>query len=243
MPHMHLPTGWHTLGEDTAGGACRGRKPVFGCLLALMVLTSGGVTLPVAAGEVSAWPGRMDGSWHWQLPDTPNGLKPYVSWHATGSATNGDVYVAGMDHVTNSALYRLRAGAQAFRYVGDARSASEAAGNWRPGESAEKFHTRPTWHLGDVYVATMDYSQLDGGYLERRAFTGMPMIPRAIRSAMSAPANRTAWAPGTSASSPSRPIRRATFSMARPCLRATYSGTTSGRSERATRAGPRHTIA
>jgi hypothetical protein len=112
----------------------------------------------------------MDGSWHWQLPDTSNGLKPSMSWHATGSAPNGDVYVAGMDHVTNSALYRLRAGTQAFRYVGDARSASEAAVNWQPAESAEKFHTRPTWHLGKVYVATMDYSQLDGGYLERRGF-------------------------------------------------------------------------
>jgi hypothetical protein len=75
-----------------------------------------------------------------------------------------------MDHVSNSALYRLRAGNQAFTYVGDARSASEAAGNWRAGETAEKFHTRPTWHLGKVYIATMDYSRLDGGYLERRGF-------------------------------------------------------------------------
>jgi hypothetical protein len=154
--------------EDTVAEISR--TLVFGCWLALLAATSGGVALPVAAGEVSAWPGRVDGTWHWQLPDTPNGLKPYVSWHATGSAPNGDIYVAGMDHVSNSALYRLRSGTQAFIYVGDARSASEAAGNWRPGESAEKFHTRPTWHLGDVYLATMDYSKLDGGYLERRGF-------------------------------------------------------------------------
>jgi hypothetical protein len=152
------------------GEAASGRMAVFACALAVFVMASGGSAVPVAAGEASAWPGQIDGSWHWRLPDTPNGLQPYVSWHATGSAPNGDVYVAGMDHVTNSALYRLRAGTQAFTYVGDARSDSEAAGNWRPGETAEKFHTRPTWHLGNVYVATMDYSKLDGGYLERRGF-------------------------------------------------------------------------
>jgi hypothetical protein len=62
-----------------------------------------------------------------------------------------------MDHVTNSALYRLKAGSDTFAYVGDARSASQAANNWLPGESAEKFHTRPTWYRGKIYV--------DAGYL------------------------------------------------------------------------------
>jgi hypothetical protein len=55
-----------------------------------------------------------------------------------------------MDHVTNAALFRLAAGTDRFVYVGDARSASEAAANWKPGETAEKFHTRPTWHDGKV---------------------------------------------------------------------------------------------
>jgi hypothetical protein len=57
---------------------------------------------------------------------------------------------AGWNHVTNAALYRLAAGTDQFVYVGDARSASEAAANWKPGETAEKFHTRPTWHNGKV---------------------------------------------------------------------------------------------
>ena len=125
---------------------------------------------PSRAVDAIGWPGRIDGSWFWQLRQTPNGLQPYVSWHATGSTPAGDIYVGGMDHVTNAALYRLAAGTDQFVYVGDARSASEAAANWKPGETAEKFHTRPIWHNGKVYVATMDYSKIDAGYLERRGF-------------------------------------------------------------------------
>ncbi|MER2263761.1 hypothetical protein [Methylobacterium oxalidis] len=118
----------------------------------------------------SGWPGRHDGTWHWLLPDTPNGLHPTQSWHATGSAPNGDIYVGGMDHVTNSALYRLKAEDGTLALVGDAWSASEAARNWAPGETAQKFHTRPLWHRGKIYVATMDRSVLDEGYRTRRGF-------------------------------------------------------------------------
>jgi hypothetical protein len=73
-----------------------------------------------------------------------------------------------MDHTTNSALYRLHDGV--LSYVGDAKSASEAAGNWHSGETAEKFHTRPAWHNGRAYVATLDNSTLDATYLSRRGF-------------------------------------------------------------------------
>jgi hypothetical protein len=135
---------------------------------ALALLAASGL----AAAEVTT-PGttaRVEGAQVWALPPTPNGLHPSQSWHATGSAPNGDIYVAGMDHVTNSALYRLPAGSDTLGLVGDARSASEAAGNWRPGETAEKFHTRPLWAAGRVYVATMDSSGLDTGYLSRRGF-------------------------------------------------------------------------
>src|SRR5512132_581843 len=38
----------------------------------------------------------------------------------------------------------------------------------RPRKSSTR--TRPTWHNGKVYVATMDYSKIDAGYLERRGF-------------------------------------------------------------------------
>jgi hypothetical protein len=32
---------------------------------------------------------------------------PHSEWHATGSSPDGDIYIAGMDHLTNAALYRL----------------------------------------------------------------------------------------------------------------------------------------
>ena len=113
---------------------------------------------------------RLTGVWLWTLPDTPNGLRPTQSWHAIGSSPNGDIYVAGMDHKTNAALYRLDGRTGDLRLVGDARSASEAVGNWKPGETAQKFHTRPLWHRGKIYVATMNRSTLDDGYLSERGF-------------------------------------------------------------------------
>jgi hypothetical protein len=125
---------------------------------------------PARADEAAGWPGRLAGSHHWRMPATPNGLQPTQSWHATGSTPGGDIYVGGMDHATNSALYRLDAARGTLRYVGDARTASEAAGNWVPGETAQKFHTRPLWHDGKVWVATMDRSTLDDQYLSRRGF-------------------------------------------------------------------------
>jgi hypothetical protein len=114
--------------------------------------------------------GALDGVWQWTLPDTPNGLRPTQSWHATGSSPDGDIYVAGMDHVTNAALYRLDWRVGKLQFVGDARSASELVHNWMPGETAQKFHTRPLWHRGKIYVATMDRSTLDDAYLTRRGF-------------------------------------------------------------------------
>jgi hypothetical protein len=120
--------------------------------------------------ETSGWSGKLDGIWHWTLPDTPNGLHPTHSWHAIGSSPNGDIYVGGMDHATNAALYRLRSRKGILQFVGDARSASEAAHNWMPGETAQKFHTRPLWHRGKIYVATMDRSTIDDEYLTRRGF-------------------------------------------------------------------------
>ena len=142
------------------------------CLLALAIV---GSALPAGAttdagGGVRGWAGKIDGAWHWRLPNAPGGLKPTQSWHATGSAPDGDIYVGGMDHATNAALYRLDTRANTLRYVGDAQSASEAAGNWLPGETAQKFHTRPLWLNGKVYVATMDRSTLDDAYLGRPGF-------------------------------------------------------------------------
>jgi hypothetical protein len=101
--------------------------------------------------------GATDGVWHWDLPATPDGLRPLVGY--SGAGPDGSIYVAGMDHVTNSALYGLPgAGATAaapaptLAYLGDARAASGAVGNLLPGERIEKFDTRPTWNCGKVYV-------------------------------------------------------------------------------------------
>ena len=119
----------------------------------------------------------MPGLWYWVLPTTPNRSKPLQSWSGAASAPNGDIYVAGMNHVDNAALYRLTpAGGDAAKpgltlsYVGDAKAASQAASNWQLGEPIEKFHTQPVWQGNRVYVANLNNSLLDDGYLSRRGF-------------------------------------------------------------------------
>jgi outer membrane protein assembly factor BamB len=135
------------------------------------------------AGEEAAVSPRSvrPGVTQWTLPATPNGLIPTESWHATGSTPAGDIYVGGMDHATNSALYRINQSDGRLSYVGDARSASEEAANWRPGETAQKFHTRPLWHQGRVYVATMDRSTLNEDYRTRRGFHFYAFDPQRSR--------------------------------------------------------------
>jgi hypothetical protein len=146
------------------------RWPALLCV-ALAGLAAGFGEIPSSGTEVAdGWNGKLDGSWHWTLANTPNGLHPTQSWHATGSSPDGDIYIAGMDHETNAALYRLEWRTGRLQLLGDARSASEAVRNWMPGETAQKFHTRPLWHRGRVYVATMDRSTLDDEYLTRRGF-------------------------------------------------------------------------
>ena len=145
----------------------------------LLALAASGAFGTPNAAELPAGhrqPGTTDGVWYWTLPDTPNGLKPLRSWSGAGSAPNGDIYMAGMDHRTNSALYRLPPGddlaapGPLLSYVGDARSSSEAAGNWAAGEVAEKFHTRPTWYASRIYVASLSHSRLDDAYTAKPGF-------------------------------------------------------------------------
>lgn len=81
---------------------------------------------------------------------------PDQCWLAVGSDPNGQIYASGHDHVSNSLLYRVFPD-ETLRYIGDAKS---AAIEWNPGETAEKFHTRPTFFDGVVYVATMDKSNI-----------------------------------------------------------------------------------
>lgn len=114
--------------------------------------------------------GNMTGVKVWQLPNAPNGDRPDQCWLAVGSDSDGEIYISGHDHINNSMLYRLHQLDNVVRWVGDAETSSQAVGNWLPGESAEKFHTRPLHHKDRVYVATLDTSNMNNDYLNTRGF-------------------------------------------------------------------------
>lgn len=67
-------------------------------------------------------------------------------------------------------LYKLDPSTGVLAWVGDAQTASLAANNWEPDESAEKFHTRPTYYKDRVYVATLDKSTMNDAFLSTRGF-------------------------------------------------------------------------
>ena len=118
----------------------------------------------------SARDGDIDGVHIWQMPDAPDGSRPDQSWLAVGSDAEGEIYISGHDHQTNAMLYRMYQHDNTLRWVGDAKSASEAANNWQTNETAEKFHTRPIHHNGTVYVATLDTSDMNNSVLNTRGF-------------------------------------------------------------------------
>lgn len=170
-------TGISDKGTTTSGIGRTRRGGPFGGFARLAVLCLAAV--PVLAAEPSAQrtAGTKPGLWYWTLPNTPNQLKPVQSWSGAAGAPNGDIYVAGMNHVDNAALYRLSpAGGDATKpgltlmHVGNAKAASQAAANYQPGEPIEKFHTQPVWQRTKVYVANLNDSLLDTGYLSRRGF-------------------------------------------------------------------------
>ena len=112
-----------------------------------------GVSLHVSAGEIVGLLGA-NGAGKSSLLRAIIGL--LTPWE-------GDIFITGCDHKTNSALYRLSQKDQELHYVGDARTASEAAENWMPGETAEKFHVRPIFLRGRLYLATADFTGSDDG--------------------------------------------------------------------------------
>jgi hypothetical protein len=130
--------------------------------LVALGIASGGTT-SVFAQTSQAQNGAHDGIRYWTLPNTTNGLDPKQSWSGAMVAPDGSVYIAGMDHTSNAALYRMKN--NVLQYVGDAKSASQAQNNWRADDAVEKFHTRPYWFGGKVYVATMNQSDLSDAYL------------------------------------------------------------------------------
>jgi len=125
---------------------------------------------PLSTQSASASTGKIAGVNIWQLPNSPDGDRPDQCWLAVGSDANGEIYISGHDHQTNSMLYRMYQSDNTVRWIGDARTASEAANNWDNGETAEKFHTRPIHHDGEVYVATLDKSGMDDGFRTTRGF-------------------------------------------------------------------------
>ena len=125
---------------------------------------------PISVPYDSARAGKLDGSKIWQLPDSPDGDRPDQCWLAVGSDANGDIYISGHDHINNSMMYRMYQSDDTVRWIGDARTASQAANNWQSNETAEKFHTRPIHHNNNVYVATLDNSDMNSGFLNTRGF-------------------------------------------------------------------------
>ena len=112
-------------------------------------------------------PGAVDGTTTWVVPTTPNGLLTDQSWFSIANAPDGNVYLTACDHINNSALYRLTPKNDSLGYLGDALSAAQAANNWLPGETFEKFHMRPLWYRDKVYLASADYSNQDALYIEK----------------------------------------------------------------------------
>ena len=76
-------------------------------IVAFAIACADAGALPAEPGQRFA--GATDGVWYWVLPETPGGTRPIQSWSGAGAGpADGEIYVAGMDHATNSALYRLR---------------------------------------------------------------------------------------------------------------------------------------
>ncbi len=138
-----------------------------------LVVTACLLSAPFAGAQtVDGQNGKQDGVTSWRLPD-PDGqysFDPIQCWFGVGSDPDGFVYVVGSDHVNNSALYQIDPDTDKLRCVGDAKSAADAANNLHNGESFEKFHVRPTYYDGRVYVASMDYSGHDNDYTDYRGF-------------------------------------------------------------------------
>ncbi len=106
----------------------------------------------------------------WIVPVTPDRLNPSQCWFSISSSYEDNIFITGSDHKTNAAIYRLDLKNDKLLYAGDAKSASIKVNNWLQNETAEKFHNRPIYYNGKVYVATTDYSYLNDGYLFKRGF-------------------------------------------------------------------------
>ena len=114
---------------------------------------------------------NYEGLSFYKLPDAPTGLKPLQCWYAMSSDPDGEnIFIATSDHKTNAALYRFNVAENRLVFIGDAKSASKRINNWKEDETLEKFHVRPTYLKGTVYLGGLNYSRYDAGYLQKRGF-------------------------------------------------------------------------
>jgi hypothetical protein len=139
-------------------------------MIRLFLLTVCLYGISFAQPTTPGYAGKMDGVRSWDLPNAPSGTRPDQAWHSVGSAPDGDIYISGHDHASNSMLYRLNQKDDVLSWVGDARTASQAANNWQNGETCQKFHIRPTYYNGKVYAASLDRSTLDNAWQSTRGF-------------------------------------------------------------------------
>lgn len=90
------------------------------------------------------------------------GFELHSCWGALGTSSHGDIYIAVSNHSYpegNVALFKYDPAADQMSLLGDIKSISTAAGNWRAGESQEKIHTHLHQHAdGRLYMATHDNS-------------------------------------------------------------------------------------
>ena len=185
----------------------------------LLLLLGSACPTPAAAGSSEPPVGQReegtsDGVWYWTLPDTPNGLRPTQSWSGAGSAPDGDIYVAGMDHRTNAALYRLRAEADPADGPGRRwpTSATPAPPPKPPatGSPARRPRSSTPGPLGTGGGSSSPRSTARGSTMATgpsAASTGTPTTRRAGALRTSARGSRAASAPSTAGWSASSPAR------------------------------------
>lgn len=103
-----------------------------------------------------------------------NGLVPFDGeYYNSADRSDGSIYVSGHDHVSNSMRYRLDPPSGDVDWVGDARTASTAAENWKAGESPTRAHqpdgpqrsfvTRGASHMTATDLSTTASSRTEPG--------------------------------------------------------------------------------
>jgi len=134
------------------------------------VLFTGLAFYCLAVPQTGGYGGKLPWVRTWQLPNTPNGMRPHACWHSWGTRPTATFMWAAwtIRQTPRCTVFTWRD--DTLRYLGDARAASEAVNNWQTGETCQKFHDRPTFHNGKVYVESLDRSDISDAYLSTRGY-------------------------------------------------------------------------